>query len=422
MKYLSLTTIGHINHGKTTLIKYLTGIDTDTRKDEQERGMTIDAGFAFLEKNNTLVSFIDVPGHEKFAKNMLSVISEANYFLLCISAKEGIMPQTEEHLDIVRILNIKEGLVIITKIDLVPIEEIKLLKNKIKYFLNNKGFYTFKILDFSIKSDLNKIDSSYGVLNPARSGDGGVVPKLPSTLGLKSEIFNENKILNSIINLKEIKNTNQKNSIIFPIDRVFIKKGLGKIITGNLYSGKIQKEMILKVFPYNKEIKIKNIEFHKKNVAEILSGYRVGLNINENNNEIKKGDILVSDYNEINIIYVNIIFSDYFNKANLNIKKTINVRFYHYSSENFGSLSFLDEEKKYAKIKFEKPIFIEKNTKFIIKTFASINLIGGGIVLKINEFDIKTNNINKISLLSLYEKNDFFNIVNYYFNNFKKII
>jgi len=402
MKYLTIAVLGHINHGKTSLINSLTGINTDTRKDEQERGMTIDAGFAYLKKNNSIISFTDVPGHEKFAKNMLSVINSIDCFIICISAIEGIMPQTEEHLEIMRLLEVKKCIIIITKFDLV--DKTSFLpnsdneKNILEYF-KKITYFDYELFYFSIKE----------------------------------KKYSEN-IINYLLNL-DIKEKKVKNDVIFPIDRIFTKQGIGTIITGNLYSGEINKDDILKIFPLNKEVRIKKIETHNEIVNKIKIGYRAGINLNINHNEINKGDILVSNYKETNCIYIT------FNKSILlekKIKSNDRIRLYYYSCESFGKIIFLDLKSSentniiFAKIVLEKKIFITKETKIIIKNFSPIYLIGSGIVIKEEDFDRKLKTEIKVKLLSFYEKNDYLNIINEYLllnrenflkeDNLKKII
>ncbi|MEK7434974.1 MAG: SelB C-terminal domain-containing protein [Cyanobacteriota bacterium] len=434
MKYLTIAVLGHINHGKTSLINSLTGINTDTRKDEQERGMTIDAGFAYLKKNNSIISFTDVPGHEKFSKNMLSVINSIDCFIICISAIEAIMPQTEEHLEIMRLLEVKKCIIIITKFDLVD-NFNQITKLEQNHIVNTQGTKAplFRKFDFdkNAKEFMFEYNNEKTILEYFKK-----IAYFDYDLfyfSTKEKKYSEN-IINYLLSL-DIKEKKVKNDVIFPIDRVFTKQGIGTIITGNLYSGEINKDDILKIFPLNKEVRIKKIETHNEIVNKIKIGYRAGINLNINHNEINKGDILVLNYKETNCIYIT------FNKSILLEKKIKNndrIRLYYYSCESFGKIIFLDLKSSentniiFAKIVLEKKIFITKETKIIIKNFSPIYLIGSGIVIKEEDFDKKLKTEIKVKLLIFYEKNDYINIINEYLllnkesflkeDNLKKII
>jgi len=246
MRRIIIGTAGHIDHGKTSLVKALTGIDTDRLKEEKERGITIDLGFAnLLLPSGTLAGIVDVPGHEKFIRNMVAGATGIDLVILVIAADEGVMPQTKEHLEICELLGIKDGVVVITKIDLVDKEWLELVKEEVEKFLKDTFLKNAPIIYFS-----------------AVTGEG------------KEELL---KILDEKASQVIMKPEDQPFRL--PIDGVFTIKGFGTVVRGTAISGKISINQIVKIYPKELESKIRNIQVHGKNVETAYAGMRVALNL-----------------------------------------------------------------------------------------------------------------------------------------------
>ena len=260
MKRVIVGTAGHIDHGKTSLVKVLTGIDTDTLKEEKERGITIDIGFAKLElPSGILVGIVDVPGHEKFVKNMVAGASGIDIVMLVISADEGVMPQTKEHLEICELLGIKDGFVVVTKIDLVEKDWLEIVKSEIEDFLKGTFLEGAPIVFFSAKTEEGK-DEILKVLEEKAKK----VPPKPI-----DEPFR------------------------MPIDGVFSIKGFGTVVRGTIISGKVKIGDTLEIYPIQKITKVRNIQVHGKNTDFSIAGTRTALNLqNIEKTEVSRGDVI----------------------------------------------------------------------------------------------------------------------------------
>ena len=236
---------GHIDHGKTSIVKLLTGHNTDILKQEQERGMTIDIGFAHFNENITI---IDVPGHEKFIKNMVTGISYIDVAILVIAADDGVMPQTIEHFEILKILNVKKGIIILNKIDLVDEEWIDLVESEIEElvrgsFLENQSIFRV--------SSVNKTGFEE----------------------VKSQV-----LASSVSNDEDLKNN--RGLFRMYIDRSFSQQGFGTVVTGTVISGEIKVGSSLCALPANKKVRLRSAQSHHNNIDQIKIGYRAALNLN----------------------------------------------------------------------------------------------------------------------------------------------
>jgi selenocysteine-specific elongation factor len=336
----SICTAGHINHGKTSLIKKLTGENTDRLIQEKNRGMSIELGFAkYTSSKNINASIIDVPGHEKFIKNMISGTYAVDLVLLVIAANDGIKKQTLEHLKIIKSLEIENLIVVVNKIDLIEKAEFLKLKDNINNLLEKNKFYKTKIVEISIKNNIG-LDLLKRVID--------------------SEIHKERITLNGPSRIS--------------IDRVFTLKGKGTIITGTLLGRSISSKSKLEIFPNNKLLKIKKIESFNENTDHITSGSRCAINIqNLDSKEISKGSI-ISEKGFIitsKFIYV---------KTNLIkiIKNNSEVMFHTGTSRSNGRLQFISE-KKIAKIYFKNSISFIVGDTFIIRNNAGT--VGGGKII-----------------------------------------
>src|SRR5579863_8573082 len=243
-------TAGHIDHGKTALVKALTGIDADRLDEEKRRGITIDIGFAHLELpapgGETLrLGFVDVPGHERFVRNMLAGIGGIDLVLLVVAADESIMPQTREHFDICRLLSVRRGITVLTKSDAVDAETLGVVRSEVEDFLRDSFLGANPIVAVS-----------------SLTGDG--------MDDLKRELVRV---------ASEVPARDSKAIARLPIDRVFTMKGFGTVVTGTLVSGSICKEDELEVFPQGQRVRVRGIQVHGKSAEQAVAGQRTALNL-----------------------------------------------------------------------------------------------------------------------------------------------
>lgn len=288
MKNIIIGTAGHIDHGKTTLIKYLTGIDTDRLPQEKEREMTIDIGFSYIKEKNINIGIVDVPGHQKFIKNMLSGVSGINYVLFLIASDDGIMPQTVEHFEILKLLGIKSGMIILTKTDLVSKEKISELKSQIKERFKGSFLENFDILETSTK-DIESFDR------------------------LKIKLLED---------ISKLDLENQNKDFLMYIDRSFTIKGVGAVVTGSVSSGKINLGDNIYLYPARKKLKIKSIENFGNRLETLEENCRGALNLGSvDYKEIKRGDFLCSDDSLVSSDRIDIFLTSLENKTIKNNQK-----------------------------------------------------------------------------------------------------
>jgi len=246
MKNIIIGTAGHIDHGKTTLIKALTGRNTDRLKEEQERGISIELGFTYFDlPSGRRAGIIDVPGHEKFIKNMLAGVIGIDIVALVIAADEGVMPQTKEHLNILNLLGITKGFVVLTKADLVDDEWLGLVREDIKEHL--KGTF---------------LEGSPSI--PVSSTTGMGIPKVIETIDRMTE---------------EVEDRDITETPRLPVDRVFTIQGFGTVVTGTLLAGRFQVGDEVQIFPGNRTGRIRNIQVHSKDSPSGYAGQRVAINL-----------------------------------------------------------------------------------------------------------------------------------------------
>ena len=312
MKEIIIGLSGHIDHGKTSLIKSLTNQFSGTLKEDKNRGMTIDLGVAFLDKNITL---IDVPGHEDFIKNMMSGIHSIDIGLLVIAADDGIMPQTIEHFNILKLLNISNLIIIINKIDLVDSEIIDIIRLEILDLIKNTKYRNSDILEVSTLHNKG-------------------IDKLKDLLKEKSQAFPD-KFNRGIFRL--------------PIDRFFSIKGFGTVVTGTVISGSAKIGDELYIQPINKPVKIRGLNSHNSSLETISIGQRAAINIqNIDINNIKRGFQIVSK-NFLLPLKSIIAKINILDKKNFFIKKNQRIRIHLGTSEVIGKI-FLFNQKKSIRI------------------------------------------------------------------------
>ncbi len=354
MKQIILGTAGHIDHGKTSLIRALTGIETDRLKEEKERGITIELGFASITlSDGNVVGIVDVPGHEKFVKNMVAGASGIDLVAMTIAADEGVMPQTREHMEICSLMGIKHGFIAMTKIDLVDEELMELAIEDIKGFTNGTFLQ-----------------------------DAPIVP-LSSTTGEGLDLFRTtlDKICNDI--------PERPYSQIFrlPVDRVFSMKGFGTVITGTLASGKISVGENIMIFPSLITSKVRGIQVHGQSVESVSAGTRTAINFQGLDKElVNRGDIL-STPNTLRPSYMVDAYLHYLLSNSKSAKARTRVRFHSGTSEIMGNVILLDREELMpgetapVQIRLETPVCCMNGDRFVIRSYSPVKTVGGGYIL-----------------------------------------
>jgi selenocysteine-specific elongation factor len=368
MKNIIIGTAGHIDHGKTTLVKALTGRETDRWEEEKRRGITIDLGFTYFDlPNGNKAGIIDVPGHEKFIKNMLAGVIGMDIVLLVIAADEGIMPQTIEHLNILNLLGVKKGIVVLTKYDLIDSEWLELVMDDIREALKETFLENAPMIEVSSKT-------------------GHGLDKLVDIVVKQTEVEVEERNINTIPRL--------------PIDRVFSITGFGTVITGTLISGTLKKGEEVEIFPVNKISKIRNIQVHSLDEEKAYAGQRTAINLSN----IKKSDI----YRGCVIAPVNSMKNTMMLDVRLNILKSSRriienrsrLHLYTGTSEILCRVVLLDRdelspgESCYAQLRLEEEIAVRRGDKFIVRFYSPMETVGGGeiiepVPLKKKRFDDK---------------------------------
>ena len=346
MSQITIGLSGHIDHGKTSIVKSLTGKNTDSLKDEIKRGMTIDIGFAHL---NDKISLIDVPGHEKFIKNMVAGVSAIDSVILVIAADDGIMPQTKEHFEILKLLKINSGIIVINKIDLVDKEWLELIELEIEKFVQNTFLNNANIIKVSTIDNI-------GIDN------------------LKKEILNISTL-----------NNNRFDRGIFRmfIDRVFTKKGFGTVVTGTVASGEISKGRQLQVLPDSEKVNVRDIHSHDNIVSKLSLGDRGAINLQSVNKDILKRGFHLGEYGYFDlasnaVCCINTV-SDLKHNQRIRVHlgtQEVMARVYFVSNDITKSMVGL--------LRFENKIVASFRDKFIIRTYSPVTTIGGGEIIDIN--------------------------------------
>ena len=354
MSKLIIGTAGHIDHGKTALVKALTGRDTDRLKEEQQRGISIELGFApLMLPQGQSAAIVDVPGHERFIRHMLAGAFGIDMVLLVIAADEGVMPQTREHMDILELLGIDKGVVVLTKKDLVDEEWLMIMEEELKEYLANSPLKNAPILAVS-----------------AFSGDG--IPELLTMIEMVAEELTE------------------KNSLAYarlPIDRVFTLSGFGTVVTGTLWSGAIHVGETLELMPVQLPVKIRTLQVHNEKVDTAFAGQRVAVNLQGmDRSEIKRGYLLASP---------GYLSPSYRVDAKLRLLSSSprqlhnwsRVRFHLGTDESMGRVILLDRdellpgEEGYVQIAMEKPVVAYKGDAFVLRYYSPVTTIGGGTII-----------------------------------------
>ncbi|MGB6383864.1 MAG: selenocysteine-specific translation elongation factor [Terriglobales bacterium] len=363
MKSVIVGTAGHIDHGKTSLVKALTGIDADRLEEEKRRGITIDLGFAHFELpapdgSKIRVGFVDVPGHERFVRNMLAGVGGIDLVLLVIAADEGIKPQTREHFDICRLLAIRRGITVLTKSDTVDAETLEVVRLEVEDYVRGS------FLDTALA-----VAQSPTVAVSSLTGAG--LDELKSALvRVASEVTAKDSAALARL----------------PIDRVFTMKGFGTVVTGTLVAGTIRKEEELEVFPGGKRVRVRGVQVHGAPADAAVAGQRTALNLaGVSTEDLARGMTLASADTFQSTSRVDALLS--LLPSAKPLKDRARVHFHAYTAETiaevrlYGTKQLKPEDEAYVQLRFAEPMLLLPGDRFIVRQFSPVMTIGGGVVL-----------------------------------------
>ena len=354
MRHVVLGTAGHVDHGKTALIKALTGTDTDRLKEEKERGITIELGFASLKlPSGQTLGVVDVPGHEKFIKHMVSGAAGIDLVMMIIAADEGIMPQTKEHLNICSLLGIRTGLVALTKIDMVENDWLELVKTEIQDFL--KGTFL----------------------------EG--VPVIPVSALKQKGIDELTAALDTVV--QNIPEKNDCGIFRLPVDRVFTMKGFGTVVTGTLISDSISVGEDVLILPEEINTRIRGIQVHNQPTQEATAGQRTAINLQGIEKEsLQRGDVLARYGTIVPSIRLD-VYIDYLKNNAKSLKNRTLTRLHTGTSEIIARVILIEKdelapgEKGFAQLILEKKDVVVTGDRFVLRSYSPITTIGGGLII-----------------------------------------
>lgn len=359
MKAVIVGTAGHIDHGKSALVRALTGTDPDRLEEEKRRGITIDIGFANLELDApsgepVRLGFVDVPGHERFVRNMLAGVGGIDLVMLVISAEESIKPQTREHFDIVRLLSVQRGITVLTKADLVDRDTLEVVRMEVAEYL--KGSF----------------------LDPAASPIIAVSAKTGEGL---DELKGELARLASEVPAKD-----SKAAFRLPIDRVFSMKGFGTVITGTLIAGSVAPEQEVEVHPGGRRLRVRGVQVHGEPAARAIAGQRTALNLaGIETSDLARG-MMLTDAGLFQSTERVIVKLDLLPSAKA-LRDGARVHFHAFTAETIAEIKLLEGklvkpgESGYARLKLDNPLLLLPGDRFIVRQFSPVITIGGGQVL-----------------------------------------
>lgn len=353
MAHVILGTAGHIDHGKSSLVKALTGIDPDRLKEEKERGITIDLGFAYLNYPDGLtIGIVDVPGHERLVRNMLAGAAGIDMVLFVIAADEGIMPQSREHLAICNLLRIKSGLIALNKADLVEPEWLELVKEEIRDFVKGSFLEGADIIPVSAKTGLN-----IELLKEKIREIALRIPKKPSGGAFR-----------------------------LPIDRVFTLKGFGTVVTGTAISGSVKLDDQVEILPSGLKTRIRSMQSHGKPITEGVAGQRLALNLQGiEKEELERGDVVVRPDTFRPTRLLNVKIELLGNSPSLKNRSLVHLHIW--TSEAIARLILFDRDELkpgtgcLAQLRLDRDIVTSAEDRFVIRRISPLDTIGGGMVL-----------------------------------------
>jgi selenocysteine-specific elongation factor len=356
MRHVVIGTAGHIDHGKTSLVKALTGTDTDRLPEEKARGITIDLGFAFLEEPDGLViEIVDVPGHERFVKNMLAGAGGIDLALRVVAAGEGVMPQTREHLAICQLLRIKSGLVVLSKADLAEPDWIELVRDDVRRAVETTFLAGCPIVPVSVKT-------------------GAGLPELRATLAA----------LGRAVPAKDPDRTAR-----LPIDRVFTVKGFGTVVTGTLVAGRFAVDEKVEVYPRGVQSKVRGLQVHGHPVEHASAGQRTAVNLQGvERAAIERGDVLAPAGTLVPTLLLDASL-ELLDDAPRPVKTRDRVRFHVGTQEVMARVLPVDRPEVapgssgHARFRLEAPVVALPGDRFVLRSYSPIVTIGGGTILDI---------------------------------------
>ena len=379
MRSVIVGTAGHIDHGKTALVRTLTGIDTDRLEEEKRRGITIELGFAHLElagsQGPVRLGFVDVPGHERFVRNMLDGVGGFDLVLFVVSAEDSIKPQTREHFDICRLLQIPRGITVLTKSDLVDSETLQVVRMEVEEFV--QGSF---------------LDTSHSPIVAVSTRTGEGLEKLKQELARVAS---------------EVVRKDSHAAFRLPIDRVFTMKGFGTVVTGTMISGEVRKEQEVEVLPLGEKVRVRGLQVHGTTTETATAGQRTALNLaGISRDELERGMMLVQPGLLLPTRRMDVQVSLLDGARTL--KNRAKVHLHLFTTETIAKIVFYEDEElqagktAWAQLRTESPVACAPGDRFIMRQISPITTIGGGSVADVKpmrrmKLEARTKMLEKLS-------------------------
>jgi len=359
MKSVIIGTAGHIDHGKTALVKALTGIDADRLEEEKRRGITIDLGFAHLELpapngEKLRLGFVDVPGHERFVRNMLAGVGGIDLVLFVVAADESIKPQTREHFDICRLLAVPRGITVVTKSDLVDAETLEVVRLEIEEFV--RGSF---------------LDAARAPIVPVSAISGAGIEELKSQIARIAS---------------EVPGKNSRAQFRLPVDRVFTMKGFGTVVTGTLLAGKVAKDDEVEIFPDKRAARVRGIQVHGAQTEQALAGQRTAINLaGLSTEDLQRGSVLAANHSFEPTRRIDVSLS--LLKIAKRLRNRARVHLHAHTAETVAEVVLHQAQELrpgsegLAQLRLADATLLLPGDRFIIRQFSPVVTIGGGVVL-----------------------------------------
>lgn len=380
MRNVIIGTAGHVDHGKTALIRALTGVDTDRLEEEKRRGITIDLGFAWLEMpDGSRAGIVDVPGHEKFIRNMLAGAGGIDLALLVVAADEGIMPQTREHLEILSLLGIQYGCVAVTKVDLVEQDWLEMMIEELKEELAGSFLKNAPVLTVSAHTGY-RIDE------------------------LKQQLIDI---------IGQIPEKNSDKPFRLPVDRVFTMSGFGTVVTGTMIEGSVSEGDEVTLYPNEDSYKIRSLQVHGSRVEKAFAGQRVAINLQKAKQEdIPRGGVLASPGSMQTSMMLDAAIR-VLPQAKRVLENGSRLHFHHGSSETLcklvllgGKEQLLPGEEGFGQLRFEENIAVKAGDAFVLRFYSPLETVGGGVILDSNPYKHRPSSIKALEKLNTMHEGD----------------